>query len=254
MSMRMNRMNIMLPGHRAYEVCYSMQLCRGVCESCSHSGDWDRQERTLPSVRAGVSFVIPSFARPHNLYTLLPGLLRHRTMQHPESEIIISHASTRSWRERLSLDNSTQTACAPKACASNAVGKPSHRLCGECAPQPWRLRHLDHTLQNRKFLTALRFVAAAEARNGGVRPAPHHHPGLGPVPPTSLMRGSHCLHGRRPPANPHAVGQARVAGGQGLQRGHGGALWREATGVQRFRILGALEATGPSNAGPHKSG
>ena len=163
-------MNIMLPGHRAYEACYGMKLCRGVCESCSHSGDWDLQERALPSVRAGVSFVIPSFARPHNLYTLLPGLLRHRTMQHPESEIIISHASTRSWRERLSLDNSTQTACAPRACASNAVGKPSHRLCGECAPPPWRLRHLDHTLQNRKFLTALRFVAAAEARNGGVRP------------------------------------------------------------------------------------
>jgi len=94
-------------------------------------------------------------------------------MQHPESEIIVSHASTRSWRERLSLDNSTRTACALKACASNAVGNPSHRLCGECAPPLWRLRHLDHTLQNREFLTALRFVAAAEARNGGaLRPAP----------------------------------------------------------------------------------
>ena len=205
----MNRMNIMLPGHRAYEVCYSMQLCRGVCESCSHSGDWDRQERTLPSVRAGVSFVIPSFARPHNLYTLLPGLLRHRTMQHPESEIIISHASTRSWRERLSLDNSTQTACAPKACASNAVGKPSHRLCGECAPQPWRLRHLDHTLQNRKFLTALRFVAAADAST----PPPCARPCAGSASPTwipSCPLGCVALSPRgplplpQPPAPPPA--------------------------------------------------
>ena len=179
-------MNLTPPGYRAYEDCYRWNLCRGVCESCSHSSDWDWQERVPPSVRAGVSFVIPSFARPHNLYTLLPGLLRHRTMQHQESEIIVSHASARSWRERLSLDNSTRTACAPKACASNAVGKPFHRLCGECAPPPWRIRHLDHALQNREFLTALRFVAAAEARNGGApRPAPpaHNQPRLQSVTP-----------------------------------------------------------------------
>ena len=158
-------MNLTPPGYRAYEDCYRWNLCRGVCESCSHSSDWDWQERVPPSVRAGVSFVIPSFARPHNLYTLLPGLLRHRTMQHPESEIIVSHASARSWRERLSLDNSTRTACAPKACASNAVGKPFHRLCGECAPPPWRIRHLDHALQQQtRKQTSSQHSAPCESR------------------------------------------------------------------------------------------
>ena len=130
--------------------------------------------RTRAAKRAGGRlFCYSQLCKAAQPVTLLPGLLRHRTMQHPESEIIVSHASARSWRERLSLDNSTRTACAPKACASNAVGKPFHRLCGECTPPPWRIRHLDHALQNREFLTALRFVAAAEARNGGApRPAP----------------------------------------------------------------------------------
>ena len=161
----LSRINATLPGHRAHEICRALGVCRGVCQGCS-SLSWDRQERlATPLMRAGVSIVIPSFARPHNLYSLLPGLLRHRAMQHPASEIIVSHASARSWREHAQIDASVRAACVREACekAQSAL-----RLCGSCASPPWRVRHLDHTAQNRAFRTALRFVAANEARNGAI--------------------------------------------------------------------------------------
>ena len=158
-----------LPGHeRAFRVCGLVgSSCRQVCPACS------RPQR-LSQPAAGVSIVIPSFARPHNLYPLLPSLLRHRVMHHEASEIIVSHASLRSWKEHAQLDQSTAAACRP---ASGTAGQPSALacanaesvgLCGTCAELPWRIRHLDHVSQNRKLLTALRFVAAGEARNGAI--------------------------------------------------------------------------------------
>ena len=98
-----------------------------------------------------VSAVVPSFDRPENLPRVIHHLLRLEPFRRPGSEVVISHASKKSWSQRKAIDAAVR---AKLDANRRKVDKPMRLVV-----------HRDDSAHNTEAYTALRYGAASHVNN-----------------------------------------------------------------------------------------